>query len=42
VFLAIPGIKPVMQMQIKLNVDAADGSQLKQTIWNTIHNLPKQ
>ena len=39
--LTIAGIQPVMQMQIKLNVDAADGESIKQTIWNTLHNLGK-
>ncbi len=39
--LTIPGIQPVMQMQIKLNVDTADGAQVKQTIWNTLHALGK-
>jgi hypothetical protein len=40
VFLGIAGLKPVMQMQIKINVDAADGSAIKHTIYNTIHVVP--
>lgn len=33
-------MKPVMQMQIQINVDAADGELVKHTIWNTVHELP--
>ena len=39
VFLEIDGLKPVMQMQISCNLDAADGSRIKQDVWNTIHAL---
>ncbi|MEZ5965143.1 MAG: DUF6797 domain-containing protein [Planctomycetota bacterium] len=41
VFVGIEGIRPVMQMQIKLNLDTAAGATMKHTIWNTIHNVPK-
>jgi len=41
VFVGIKGLKPVMQMQIKLNLDTADGATMKHTIWNTIHAVPK-
>ena len=39
VFLEVPGIQPVMQMQIRYRIDAADGTMLNQTIYNTIHVL---
>jgi hypothetical protein len=41
VFLAIAGLRPVMQMQIKVNVDAKDGAAMKHTIYNTVHVVPK-
>ena len=40
VFLKMPGIKPVMQMRIKFNIDAADGEQVKSEIHSSIHKLP--
>jgi glucose/arabinose dehydrogenase len=41
VVLTIEGIKPVMQMKIEYkHVKAADGTDLHDTIENTIHNLP--
>ncbi len=39
VFLEIPDIQPVMQMQITWNLDAADGAHIRQSVWNTIHVL---
>jgi hypothetical protein len=39
VFLEIPGIKPVMQMEIQYNIDTADGASIEQEIYNTIHAL---
>lgn len=41
VFVGIEGLKPVMQMQIKVNVDAKDGAAIKHTIYNTVHVVPK-
>jgi hypothetical protein len=41
VFLEIPDIRPVMQMQIRANVDAADGTTIDQTIYLTIHRVPE-
>lgn len=41
VFLEIPDLKPVMQMKIKYNLDAADGASLRQEIYHTIHRLGK-
>ncbi|PYI83411.1 MAG: heme-binding protein, partial [Verrucomicrobia bacterium] len=40
VFLEIPDLKPVMQMKIKFSIQAADGSPIKQEIYNTINRLP--
>ncbi len=39
VFLEIPNLKPVMQMQIKFDLKAADGAALKSEVINTIHAL---
>ena len=39
VFLAIPDMKPVMQMKVKFNLKAADGAPVSQEIYNTIHKL---
>jgi len=38
--LEIPALIPVMQMKIKYNITAADGTALKQEVFNTIHNVP--
>jgi hypothetical protein len=42
VFLAIPGLAPVMQMRIAFNLDAADGELVKGEIHNTIHWVPER
>lgn len=34
-FLGIEGLRPVMQMQIKLHVDAKDGEPVRHTIYNS-------
>ncbi len=39
VFLAIDGLKPVMQMRISVNVDCKDGDTIKTDVYNTIHAL---
>ena len=39
VFLEIPSIKPVMQMEIKYAIETADSARLTQTIYNSIHVL---
>jgi hypothetical protein len=39
VFLEVPAIKPVMQMEIQYNLDARDGGTIEQEIYNTIHAL---
>ncbi len=38
--IEIPELKPVMQMKIKYNLQAADGSEIKQEVFNTIHRVP--
>lgn len=42
VFLEIEGVQPVMQMSIKMNVKAADGSAVPDRIVNTINVVPKE
>ncbi|HEY0550458.1 MAG TPA: DUF6797 domain-containing protein [Verrucomicrobiae bacterium] len=37
--LEIPTIQPVMQMRIAANIKAADGSPVKQEVWNSIWKL---
>ncbi|GAB5560036.1 MAG: hypothetical protein SynsKO_16830 [Synoicihabitans sp.] len=39
VFLYIPKMTKAMQMEIQLDLAAADGTEVRETIWNTIHNL---
>lgn len=39
VFLYIPEMTPAMQMEIKMDLANAEGSEFRETIWNTIHNL---
>jgi hypothetical protein len=39
VFLEIPDLKPVMQMQIQYNLNAVDGKTVRGEIYNTIHRL---
>jgi len=40
VFLEVAGLKPVMQMRLKLAVKGADGTAINQTVWNTINRMP--
>ena len=42
VFLEIPGIRPVMQMKIQLNLDGADGEEVSWVIHNTVNRVGKQ
>jgi len=42
VFLAIPDIKPVMQMAIKFGIKSADGGELRSEVVNTIHALAEE
>ena len=37
VFVEIKGMQPVHQMQIDVDIEAADGTPLRTTIWNTVH-----
>jgi len=39
VFLEIPDLKPVMQMQLKFTLKSADGADLRSEVINTIHAL---
>ncbi|MHB8519191.1 MAG: DUF6797 domain-containing protein [Limisphaerales bacterium] len=39
VFLKLPGICPVMQMHIQMNLKAADGTSIQTFVHNTIHAL---
>ena len=39
VFLEIPDLRPVMQMQLKYDIKAADGVELRGQVINTIHAL---
>jgi hypothetical protein len=39
VFLEIPDIQPVMQMEIQYNLQAEDGKNIQQEIYDTIHEL---
>jgi hypothetical protein len=39
VFLEIPDLRPAMQMQLKYEIKAADGIELRGQVINTIHAL---
>ena len=39
VFLRLPGITPVMQMNVQMNLKAADGQPIQTFVHNTIHAL---
>lgn len=41
VFLEIPDLRPAMQMQLKYELKAADGLDLRGQVINTIHALPE-
>jgi hypothetical protein len=40
VFLEVPGLQPVMQMKIKMNIKAADGTAIPDAVGNTINVVP--
>ncbi len=40
VFLEIPGLKPVMQLQVQYNLDAKEGASLRGKLYATINRLP--
>jgi hypothetical protein len=42
VFLEVPGLQPVEQMRIKMNVKAVDGTRVPDEICNTINVVPEQ
>ena len=39
VFLEMPGLRPVMQMEIKYNLQAADGKTMRSQLWLTLNRL---
>jgi len=39
VFIEIPGLRPVMQMEVKYNLNAADGKPLRSQVWLTLNRL---
>jgi hypothetical protein len=39
VFIEMPGLRPVMQMEIKYNLSAADGKPLRSQLWLTLNRL---
>jgi glucose/arabinose dehydrogenase/mono/diheme cytochrome c family protein len=41
VFLAIPGLRPVNQVELRLNLTAADGSPFKELAYLTINAVPR-
>lgn len=41
VFLKIPGVRPVMQMEISFSLRAADGAAVRQKVFATIHSVPE-
>jgi hypothetical protein len=41
-FLEIPTIQPVMQMKITANIKGADGTPMKQDVWNSIWHLAEK
>lgn len=42
VLLTIPGLRPVMQMQIDMQLKSKDGNALHWVIHNTINQIPKK
>ena len=40
VLLSMPDVRPVMQMRIRVNLDAADGTAIEQAVYLTIHRVP--
>ena len=40
VTLSVPGLQPVMQMEIRLRLRAADGAEIQTVIGNTINKVP--
>jgi len=42
VFLEVPGLQPVDQMQIKMNLKSADGGRVPDKITNTINVVAKE
>lgn len=38
--LGLEDVIPVMQQRVKLNLKAADGAEVQQEVWHTIHKVP--
>jgi hypothetical protein len=38
--LAVPDLKPVMQMRVSINVAAADESSVRFELYPTVHSVP--
>ena len=38
--LELSDVIPVMQQRVKLSVKAADGAEVQQEVWHTIHKIP--
>ena len=39
VFVEIPGLKPVMQFELKYSLNAADGKSMRSSLWGTINRV---
>ncbi len=39
IFLEVPGLKPVMQFEVKYSLNSADGKAMRSSVWGTIHRL---
>ena len=39
IFLEIPGLRPVMQMEIKYNLNTGEGKSLRSQLWLTLNKL---
>jgi hypothetical protein len=42
VFLEMPGLRPVMQMEIKYNLDTAEGKPMRGPLWLTLNKLDRE
>ena len=42
VFLEIPGLKPVMQLQVQYNLNAKEGASLRGKVYATINRIPSK
>src|SRR5262249_37502424 len=42
VFLEMPGLRPLMQMEIKYNLDTAEGKPMRGSLWLTLNKLDRE